>query len=258
MKKKYVSIIGGLVLIFPGAALTAQQLGGDGAASELTPRRALCAVSNSQAIDPEGVADPFNGKHTDCNSSSCSDSSRVAAKFRYFTDHALDPGAFIGPLFTAGPEMAKPSPHYPREWRAGVPAFGRLYGDALAFQTAGQTGRFMAAVAFKENPSYLSSASGDPIVRAVHALVFTAIDKSDSGRTMPAFSNFVGAASAGFAGTAYLPRGYNDRSHALDRTAIAFGSFAVTNLASEFSPQLRSLGKRLHLPQFVMGENRKP
>ena len=86
----------------------------------------------------------------------------------------------------------------------------------------------------------------------MRAIVFTALDESDSGHTTPALSNFAGAASAGFVGNAYLPSGYNDASHAVIRTGIAFGTFAMTNLAVEFSPELNRIGKSLHLLKFLL------
>lgn len=247
--KKAVLIIAMAALAFPGAALAGQQSLDDTVASSTH----LASVSSGEATAINVSPDPFNGQQKDCSSDGCADSSRITAKFSYFAQHSLESGALVSALFTAGPEMAKPPAHYPREWRDGALAFGRLYGDAFAFQTAGQSGRFVAAVALHENLSYSPSSSRNPLARAMHAIVFTAFDKSDSGHTIPAFSNFAGAASAGFVGTAYLPRGYNDPSHVLNRSTIAFATFAVTNLASEFSPQLRSLGRRLRLPQFLLG-----
>ena len=86
----------------------------------------------------------------------------------------------------------------------------------------------------------------------MHAVVFTAFDRSDSGHTTFALSNFVASASAGFVGNAYLPRGYNDTSHAVSRMGIEFGSLAITNLAQEFTPEFRWLGKKMHLPGFML------
>lgn len=86
----------------------------------------------------------------------------------------------------------------------------------------------------------------------MHAMAFVVFDRSDSGRTTVALSNFISAAAAGFVGTAYLPHGYNDLGHAANRMGIEFGSIAVTNLAQEFSPEFRHLGTKLHLPKFML------
>jgi hypothetical protein len=136
----------------------------------------------------------------------------------------------------------------------GAAAFGRLYGDALAFQTAAQTGRFLTGAALHEDPRYSRSTSHNQLIRTMHAIVFTAFDRSDSGHTTLALSNVAGAASAGFVGNAYLPRGYNDTSHAVTRTGIAFGSFGLTNLGIEFSPELRRITRGLHLPTFLVSQ----
>lgn len=174
-----------------------------------------------------------------------------SAKARRFEHLSLGPGAFIAPLFTAGPELASPPAHYPGEWREGAAALGRTYGDALAMQTAAQTGRFLAGAVLHEDPRYRPSTSRNPFVRTMHAMMFTVFDQSDSGHSTVAFSNFAGAVSAGFVGNAYLPRGYDDTSHAISRMNIAFGSFAGINLFSEFTPELRRLGKRLGMPKRV-------
>jgi hypothetical protein len=127
-----------------------------------------------------------------------------------------------------------------------------LYGDALAFQTTAQTGKFLTGVVFHEDPRYSASSSRNPFERALHAVAFTAFDRSDSGRTTFAFSNFAASTSAGFVGNAYLPHEYNDTRHAVSRMGLEFGSLAVTNLAQEFNPEFRWLGKKMHLPGFIV------
>ncbi len=118
--------------------------------------------------------------------------------------------------------MANPKNHYPRKWRDGAGAFGKLYGDSIAMVTSERTARFLTGVALREDPRYVPSNSKNPLVRTMHALAFTFIDKTDSGRNTIAFSNFAGAAAGGFVGRAYLPHGYNDLTHAEQRMAIQF------------------------------------
>jgi len=175
-----------------------------------------------------------------------------AGKARYFAGHSFGPGAFIGPLLWSAPILAKPPAHYPQDWRHGAGALGRLYGDALSFQTAAQTAKFLTGAVFHEDPRYSVASNRNPFARAMHAIAFTAFDKSDSGGTTFALSNLVASASAGLVGNAYLPSGYNDRSHAVSRMGIEFGSLALTNLAQEFTPEFRWLGKRLRLPEFML------
>ena len=175
------------------------------------------------------------------------DSTRTA---ECFARRSLRIGTLIGPLFMAVPELAKPPAGYPTQWRKGPAAFGRLYGDALALQSVQQTGRFLTALALHEDLRYSPAASRNPVRRALHAITFAALDRSDSGRTTLAASNFLGSAAGGFVGNAYLPRGYNDTSHAVTRMGLQFGFIIAENLVDEFRPELQHLRKTLHLPGY--------
>jgi hypothetical protein len=148
----------------------------------------------------------------------------------------------------AVPEFVKPPVGYPTQWRKGPAAFGRLYGDALALETVQQTTRFLTGLALREDLRYSPAASRNPIRRTLHAITFAAFDRSDSGRTTLAASNFLCSAAGGFVGNAYLPRGYNDTSHAVTRMEIQFGFIVAQNLVSEFRPELRQMRKALRLP----------
>jgi len=242
-----------VALVLAAGAMRSQEVQEGIHAARVLPDPSSPAVSDSQA-DFVDLGNPVNSDHyrdaAPCAYvETCDSRLQFSEKLRHFADHAFGPGAFLSPLFTAGPEMANPPRRYPQQWCRDAAAFGRLYGDALALQTAAQTGRFLTGAVFHEDPRYPRSTSHNPFTRTVHAIVVPAFDESDSGHTTVALSNFAGAASAGFVGNAYLPSGYNDTSHAVVRTGIAFGSFALTNLAVEFSPELRRIGKTLHLPK---------
>jgi hypothetical protein len=167
----------------------------------------------------------------------------VEDKFRYYiTETYLNPSALTAPAFRAGIRMANPpgkgATQYPPEWRQGAEAFGRNYGDALAQRVTFQTARFATGVITHEDPRYIPSSSHNVLARSLHALTFTFVDRSDSGRAMPAFSNFVGATAAGFVGNAYLPPGFNNATHAGQRATLQFGFTAAGNLFREFAPQM--------------------
>jgi len=170
-------------------------------------------------------------------------SSGVEGKFRYYiTETYLNPSVFTAPAFRAGIRMANPpgkgATQYPPEWRQGAEAFGRNYGDAFAQRVTFQTARFATGVITHEDPRYIPSASHNVLARSFHALTFTFVDRSDSGRAMPAFSNFVGSAAAGFVGNAYLPSGFNNATHAGQRATLQFGFTVAGNLFREFAPQM--------------------
>jgi hypothetical protein len=167
----------------------------------------------------------------------------VTDKFHYYlTETYFNPSAFTAPAFRAGLRMANPpgkgASQYPPEWRQGAEAFGRNYGDAFAERASFQTARFVTGVMTREDPRYVPSASRNVFARSLYALSFAFVDRSDSGRPMPAFSNFVGAAAGGFVGNSFLPAGFNDVTHAGQRATIRFGTVAAGNLFREFAPQM--------------------
>jgi hypothetical protein len=253
--KYLVSFIAVVPLLMSGVALHGQETqGGAAGRDEAQWEVPMLAVPRANAVDhveaPE-LIHRLNGTKCLSDPLPCGRSD-FAGKVRYFAGHSFGIGAFVGPLLWSAPMLAKPPAHYPKDWRQGAGALSRLYGDALVFQTAAQGGKFVTGVVFHEDPRYWASSSRSPFARAMHAIAFTAVDRSDSGRTTFALSNFVASASAGFVGNTYLPRGYNDTSHGIKRMGIEFGSLTVTNLAQEFTPEFRWLGKRMHLPEFML------
>jgi hypothetical protein len=174
---------------------------------------------------------------------SSAQSSSLEGKFSYYVDETyLNPSVFTAPAFRAGIRMANPpgkvATEYPPGWRQGAEAFGRNYGDAFAQRVTFQTARFATGVITHEDPRYIPCSSHNVLARSLHALTFTFVDRSDSGRLMPAFSNFVGATAAGFVGNAYLPSGFNNTTHAGQRASLQFGFTAAGNLFREFAPQM--------------------
>jgi hypothetical protein len=167
------------------------------------------------------------------------------------TDYAVitfGPRALVTPAFGAAFSMLNPPGAYPREWRQGMGAFGRIYGSNLAAHTAEQTARFMTAAVLHEDFRYRRSTSKNPLARSFHAVAFTFVDKSDGGHNRIAVSNFAAAAAGGFTPNLYMPAGYDTVSRAETRMAFAFGSFAVQNLAREFAPELFKVTRKMHIP----------
>jgi hypothetical protein len=172
----------------------------------------------------------------------------VGDKFKYLVEPAFGPRSFVTNAFSTGIRMANPPSHYPHEWRAGAEAFGRNYGDSFARTGAESIGRFSTAVLLHEDPRYRRSESTFVPARLGHALIFTFIDRTDGGHPTVAISNFTGAAAGGFIGNAYLPAGFDNLTHARQRSAIAFGGIAAQNVLQEFSPELGQFLKKIHLP----------
>jgi len=111
-------------------------------------------------------------------------------KFRIYEHKTFGPPAVILPAFGAGLGMINPPSKYPKEWKDGAGAFGRNYGYRLADRTSRETAQFLTGTLLHEDPRYLRSTSTNPFARTLHALAFTVLDKTDSGRTTFVTSNF--------------------------------------------------------------------
>jgi hypothetical protein len=140
---------------------------------------------------------------------------------------------------------------YPKEWKDGAAAFGRNYGYRVADHTSRNTAQFLAGALLHEDPRYLRSTSSNPFIRTIHALAFTVLDKTDSGRTTFAVSNFASAAAGGFVGMGILPDGYNDVTHAEQHMASEFLQIGIGNVLTEFEPQWGPWAKKLRINKIL-------
>jgi hypothetical protein len=172
-------------------------------------------------------------------------------KFRIYVHGAFGPPAVILPAFGAGLGMLNPPSKYPKEWKDGADGFGRLYGARVATITSRRTAAFITQLALHEDPRYLRSTSTNPFWRTTHALAFTLVDRTDSGRNTVAVSNFAAAAAGGFVGMGFFPDGYNDATHAGQRAAAEFGTIALGHVIAEFEPEWGPWAKKIHLPKLL-------
>ena len=174
-------------------------------------------------------------------------------KFQIYVHKSFGPPAVILPAFGAGLGMLNPPNKYPKEWKDGGAAFGRNYGYRVADHTSRNTAQFLTGALVHEDPRYLRSTSSNPFARTVHALAFTIFDKTDSGRTTFAASNFASAAAGGFVGMGILPHGYNDVTHAEQHMASEFLQIGIGNVLTEFEPQWGPWAKKLRIPKLLPG-----
>jgi len=147
--------------------------------------------------------------------------------------------------------MANPPSDYPRDWKDGGGAFGRLYGSTLATQTSKHTAEFLTEATFHYDARYSPSKSDGKLARAAHAVGYVFVEKTDAGKTAFALPHFAGAAAGGFTGMAYLPLGYDTLSKAGQRAGSELGQIALRNLAQEFAPELAPIARRIHLPKLL-------
>ncbi len=173
---------------------------------------------------------------------------KLSGKLKFYGESVVAPRNFLVPAAGALYRMANPVDQYPREWKDGGGAFGRNYGDILARDVSGKTARFAAGALLREDPRYFPSEDRRLGARVFHAIKFTLIDKADSGSDRIAVSNFASAIAGGFIGDAYLPPGFRNVTHAGQRSISVLWGTAAQNELSEFSPEIRILLKRMHVP----------
>jgi hypothetical protein len=172
----------------------------------------------------------------------------LADRFTLEARSTFGAAAFAVPAGQAGLTMLFPPHRYPRNWSDGPAAFGRNYGAELARHTTGGLTHFATAAILREDPRYYASSSANPFSRLGHALAFTLVDRSDSGRRTIAVSNLSGAAAGGFIGMAFYPDGFNDTTHAYQHAALEMTTFTAHNLVAEFSPEISQLLHKFHFP----------
>ena len=168
-------------------------------------------------------------------------------RFILQTRTSFSPVAFIVPAAEAGITMADPPTNYPHDWSDGAGAYARNYGAELGRHTTAGYTHFAAAAILREDPRYYPCQRSNYAARFFHAMAFTLVDRSDSGRHTLAVSNFVGSAAGGFIGMAWEPSGFNDTTHAYQRSAVELTAFAGHNLIEEFSPELTRIAVKLHM-----------
>jgi hypothetical protein len=214
-------------------------------------------MPQDQTQDPNPPAPPVSGKHLNQYPILSPGLTRVPMtiqdKFLIYAHKSFGPPALILPAFGAGLGMINPPSKYPKEWKDGAGAFGRNYGYRLADRTSRDTAQFLTGALLREDPRYLRSTSTNPLARTVHALAFTIFDKTDSGRTTFAASNFAAAAAGGFVGMGILPHGYNDITHAEQHMASEFLQIGIGNVLTEFEPQWGPWAKKLRIPKLLPG-----
>jgi len=175
-----------------------------------------------------------------------------AERTQYVLRQLAAPEHLFGYSASALYHMADPpgngSTYYPKQWRVGGPGFGRNFGDAAAEDQTKHVGKYVSGAVLREDPRYYPSADSKVARRAMHAVLFTLVDRSNDGARRPAISNLVGAAAGGYVGDAYLPPGFRNQAHATQRSLVNLAGFAGENVAAEFKPEIRELLRRLHWP----------
>jgi hypothetical protein len=157
-------------------------------------------------------------------------------KFHLFARSAFDPVEFGLVGLQAG--LSQAENEFP-EYRQGAEGYGKRYGAALADEvSAGFFSNFFYPALLKEDPRYFRLGQGTLKHRIRYALTQELICHTDRGGRSFAFSNVLGALSAGGLSNAYYPQSDRGFGLTLSRAGIALLYGSLGGLSDEFWPDI--------------------
>jgi hypothetical protein len=170
----------------------------------------------------------------------------VSGKFRLAVANVSDPFAVVTTAMDAevGNATSGPSP-----LRRGAAGFGQRFGTAMAGAATGEFfSTFVYANIFRQDPHYYRSPDASTGTRLRRALSYVMITRSDSGKKMFNFDEFLGTASSSLVESTFHPEWKKGLGAAAGRIFISIGSDAAWNLLTEFLPDVaRHLNPRVML-----------
>ena len=170
----------------------------------------------------------------------------VSGKFRLAVANVSDPFAIVTTVLDSemGNASGSASP-LPR----GVAGFGQRFGVAMAGEASGEFfSTFLYSSLFHQDPHYHRAPDWLVGRRVLHALSYVVITRSDSGKPMFNFAEFLGTASSSVVEGGLHPEWQKGAGASAQRIFVSIGSDASWNLMTEFLPDVaRHLNPRLML-----------
>jgi hypothetical protein len=157
-------------------------------------------------------------------------------KFRLFIMDTIEPVTFAGAGVSAG--IAQASDDDP-SFGQGAAGYGKRY--AVAFLDSSSSNffhTFFFPALFRQDPRYYRWDQGTSEGRLGHALQHTVITRSDGGKKMVNFSEWLGTVSADALGTIYHPGARRGVSAAAIRDSISIGTDMGFDVLREFWPEI--------------------
>jgi hypothetical protein len=170
----------------------------------------------------------------------------VSGKFRLAVANVSDPFAIVTTALDSemGNASGSASP-LPR----GAAGFGERFGVAMAGEASGEFfSTFLYSSLFHQDPHYHRAPDSLVGRRVLHALSYVVVTRSDSGRPMFNFAEFLGTASSSLVEGGLHPEWQKGTGVNAQRIFVSVGSDASWNLMTEFLPDVaRHLNPRLML-----------
>jgi hypothetical protein len=157
-------------------------------------------------------------------------------KFHLFVRSAFDPVVFV--LIGAQAGISQAGDNFP-EYGQGASGYAKRYGAAFADNTSSNFfSNFLYPVLFKEDPRYFRLGEGTTKRRIVYGIEQEFICHTDKGGRSFAFSNVLGALTAGSISNAYYPDSDRGFGLTMSRAGIAILYGTAGGLFNEFWPDI--------------------
>ena len=170
----------------------------------------------------------------------------VRGKFRLAVANVSDPFAIVTTAIDS--ELGNTTGEASRLPR-GAAGFGERFGVSMAGEASSEFfSTFLFSSIFHQDPHYHRDPDAPMGRRFAHALSYVVITRSDSGRPMFNFAEFLGTASSSIVEGGLHPEWERDPGATSGRIFISIGSDAAWNLMTEFLPDVaKHLNPRLIL-----------
>jgi len=184
----------------------------------------------SRKLEIKTVHEPRSGKgHKLCSLSS-------ADKFRLSFNNTVEPVTFVGAAFNAGLDQAQ---NNDPSFGQGMAGYGKHYAAALADSASEDFFHtFAFPVIFRQDPRYYRKFEGPISHRLGHALSHIFVARSDSGKPMLNFSEWLGTTASTALANTYHPGNRRGIGPAASRIAVSIGTDAGFDVLREFWPEL--------------------
>ena len=170
----------------------------------------------------------------------------VSGKFRLAVANVSDPFAVITTALDS--EMGNATGSGSKLPR-GANGFGERFGISMAGQATSEFfSTFLISSIFHQDPHYHRQPDAAVGKRFAHALSYVVVTRSDSGKPMFNFAEFLGTASSSIVEGGLHPEWERNPGATSGRVFISIGSDAAWNLMTEFLPDVaRHMNPRLML-----------
>lgn len=170
----------------------------------------------------------------------------VSGKFRLAVANVTDPFAIVTTAIDSeiGNATGGRTP-----LSRGAAGFGERFGVSMAGEASSEFfSTFLYSSIFHQDPHYHREPGAPVGARIAHALSYAVITRSDSGKPMFNFAEFLGTASSSLVEGGLHPEWERGPGATSGRIFISIGSDAAWNLMTEFLPDVaKHLNPRLML-----------